>query len=260
MNLPYQRYAEIYDRTGQDRFGARLTEITLELLAARSVQVDRAIDLATGTGAAAFTLAETGIEVIAFDRSREMIRAARRKDLREEIDWRIGELERFTVEHPSDLVTCYFDSINYLLDTESLLSCFQAVFEALRPGGWFAFDVNTIGRFETDWNGSTQIAFDNEDLLCLFRADYDPETRISPLLLTVFERDGNRWQRWDEEHLERGYPLSELTELLHQAEFTSVSMYGFSEITRETTGPANDRSERALVLARRPERADKIAP
>jgi SAM-dependent methyltransferase len=251
MSVPYRRYAEIYDRTGQDRFGARLAEITLELLAARSVPIDRAVDLATGTGTAAFTLAETGIEVIAIDRSREMIRAARRKDLRDEIDWRVGELERFIIEAPVDLVTCFFDSINYLLDRESLLVCFTAVAAALHPGGWFAFDVNTLGRFATDWNGSTQIAFDTEDLFCIFRSEYDPETHISPLFLTVFEREGNRWQRWDEEHLERGYPIAELTELLQLAGFETVATYAFSEIAREISGPADDLSERAIFLARR---------
>ncbi|MGH2548517.1 MAG: class I SAM-dependent DNA methyltransferase, partial [Thermomicrobiales bacterium] len=229
MTNPYQRYAEIYDRTGQDRFGATLAQVSLERLATFEARIGTAIDLATGTGAAAIELALTGIDVTAFDQSREMLREARRKSvsLPQPIVWRVGSMEHFTADRPVDLVTCFFDSINYLLEADDLSACFDSVASALVPDGWFVFDANTIGRFEADWNRTTHVAYENDDLLCLFRSTYDPETHLSPLQLTVFERDSTTpsiWRRWDEEHVERGYHLAELTSLLENAGFEILAI------------------------------------
>jgi SAM-dependent methyltransferase len=254
MTDPYQRYAAIYDRTGQARFGATLARTALAHLTERSVRLESAIDLATGTGAAAIEMATRGVHVTGYDRSREMLREARRKsaELGLDIEWRIGAMERFEANDPVNLVTCFYDSMNYLLEPELLASCFAAVARSLKPGGWFVFDVNTIGRFETDWNRATQVAYEDDDLLCLFRSTYDQATHLSPLLLTVFERDRtNRlvWRRWDEEHVERGYPLAQLSGLLHAAGFSVDGVEAFNEVAMDLQGPANDHSERALFFA-----------
>jgi SAM-dependent methyltransferase len=265
MTDPYHRYAEIYDRTGQDRFGAALARVALDYLARYGFSPRTALDLATGTGAAAMELAGTGIQVTGVDRSREMLRAARRKaeSLSFQIDWQIGTMEEFSSTRRVDLVTCFFDSLNYLLEPELLNRCFASVAETLVPGGWFVFDVNTIGRFESDWNRTTQVAYEDADLLCLFRSTYDPETRLSPLVLTVFERDDIQhavWRRWDEEHIERGYPLAELTNYLINAGFTVEYVAAFSETVMDIQGPANDASERALFFARYSPPDAKIQP
>jgi SAM-dependent methyltransferase len=263
MTNPYQRYAEIYDQTGQDRFGATLAQVALERLALFGARIGTAIDLATGTGSAAIELTLAGIEVTAFDQSREMLREARRKSvsLERPIVWRVGSMERFKTDRPVDLVTCFFDSINYLLEAEDLADCFDSVASVLVPDGWFVFDVNTIGRFEADWNRTTHVAYESDDLLCLFRSTYDPKTHLSPLQLTVFERDSTTpsiWRRWDEEHIERGYSIAEITSLLEDAGFEILAIDAFSESTMEISGIANDSSERAIFFARRSTAKDKI--
>lgn len=263
MTNPYQRYAEIYDHTGQDRFGASLARVALERLAVWHAQIGTAIDVATGTGAAAIELSLAGIDVTAYDQSREMLREARRKTiaLQRPITWRHGSMERFSADRPVDLVTCFFDSINYLLEQDRLVECFESAVAALVPDGWFVFDVNTIGRFEADWNRTTHIAYESDHILCLFRSTYDPETHVSPLQLTVFERDSatpSTWRRWDEEHIERGYPLAEISTLLENAGFQIKAIEAFCETTMDISGPANDASERAIFFARRSTPADKI--
>lgn len=265
MTNPYQRYAAIYDRTGQARFGTTLACVGLAYLSERGARFESAIDLATGTGAAAIEMATRGIRVTGYDRSREMLRESRRKsmELGLNIEWRTGTMERFDAADPVDLVTCFYDSINYLLEPELLASCFDAVARSLKPGGWFVFDINTIGRFETDWNRTTQVAYEDDDLLCLFRSTYDEATRLSPLLLTAFERDpANRtvWRRWDEEHVERGYPLAHISSLLEAACFTIEGIEAFNEAVMDIQGPADDHSERAIFFARFCPPGAKIRP
>ncbi len=78
-DLIYDAYAPIYERTGQDRFGAYLAHLTLTWLRARQVAPRRALDLACGTGGATLALAAAGIDTTGVDRSPAMLRIARRR-------------------------------------------------------------------------------------------------------------------------------------------------------------------------------------
>ena len=126
MTRPYARYAEIYDRTGQDRFGAAMAKLTLDYLRDRGVSISTAIDLACGTGSAAIALARNEITVTGIDLEPAMLSKARINGAAEgcEVDFRIGDMRRFGARAQVDLVVCFFDSLNYLSCEEDLVSCF----------------------------------------------------------------------------------------------------------------------------------------
>ncbi len=112
-----------------------------------------------------------------------------------------------------DLVVCFFDSLNYLGREKDLAACFNSVAGCLKNAGWFVFDVNTVNRLATDWNDSTFVAYDEDDLLCLVRSTYDAVSYRSPLFLTTFQRatgNTNSWIRWDEEHIAYAYSLTRI--------------------------------------------------
>lgn len=257
MQPPYSRYAAIYDRTGQHRFGADMAELTLRWLARRNISPATALDLATGTGSAALALARHGIGTVGVDCSTAMLDRAREKAAIEGLDlaWQQGDMRAFTVSEPVDLVTCFFDSLNYLLETDDLLRCFSSVSDALRPGGWFIFDINPIHRYATDWNGSSDIAWSDDDLLCLFRAEFDAATQRSPLVLTVFERvqpESDLWRRWEETHIERGYPLQQVTELLAEVGLDVVECRELDEKSMKLMGEATENAMRAVYFVQKP--------
>jgi len=256
MQPPYTRYAAIYDRTGQHRFGETMTELTLHWLARRNISPGTALDLATGTGSAALALARQGITTTGVDSSPEMLDQARQKAEGEgvRVTWQQDDMRAFTIAEPVDLVTCFFDSLNYLLEADDLRRCFASVNSALRPGGWFVFDINPIHRYATDWNGSSDVAWSDDQLLCLFRAQFDAATHRSPLVLTVFERehpDSDLWRRWEETHIERGYPLHEVSDLLDDAGLDVADCRELDEKTMKLTGAATESSMRAVFFARK---------
>lgn len=256
MTRPYARYAEIYDRTGQNRFGAAMVDLTLTRLAQRGEPVpSNVIDLATGTGSAAIELASRGVCVTGIEREPAMLDVARTNARRRQVDvdWRLGDMRGFGSREKVDLVVCFFDSLNYLSSETDLSACFDSVADCLKTSGWFAFDLNTIGRFATDWNDSTFVAYDDAELCCIVRSTFDPETKQSPLLLTTFQRDSidsNRWTRWDEEHVEYGYALERIELLLQQSGFDVVECLAIDDASMTITGPGSEQSGRVLYLAR----------
>ena len=75
----YEKYAEIYDATGQDEFGKRMLKDLHELLKEAGLCPRTALDLACGTGTVAVLLAQEGIEVWGLDASERMLSVAKRK-------------------------------------------------------------------------------------------------------------------------------------------------------------------------------------
>lgn len=264
MHIPYSRYAAIYDRTGQHRFGALLTERVLEWLRERNVTPSTALDLGTGTGAAALRLASHGVEVTGLDRSEAMLAAAREKAavFNSAVRWVQGDMRTVEIDPSVDLITCFFDSINYLLEEDELRACFRSVYASLEPGGWFVFDVNPIHRYATDWNNSRDVAYADDSLICLFRSTYDPQTHRSPLVLTVFERvseSEDLWRRWEETHVERGYPLDLIMRLVEQAGFNVEEIRDLDEQIMQLGSTATEQSRRAVFFTRRPANGGKIS-
>ena len=147
-----------------------------------------------------------------------------------------------------DLVTCWYDSLNYLLEHEELVRTFINVARVLKPGGLFIFDMNTIYGLAVGWQRHpAYVQQDTEELYEVHRPTYDYERNIATLKITGFLKEGNSWHRFDEEHKERGYTLMEIREALKQAELEELACWGS---LREMTPPKPD-SGRVWFVARK---------
>ena len=149
MNRPYSLLARFYDRLtpgvpGMNRF-ARTKMLAATLRRARTV-----CDLACGSGETAVDLARGGRVVHAVDSSAIFLRAVRAKAASAGV--RVGthraDLRSFRLPERVDLVLCEFAALNNLDRRGDLARAFRSVARALRPGGIFAFDVNTPHAFE----------------------------------------------------------------------------------------------------------------
>jgi SAM-dependent methyltransferase len=250
---PYARYAAVYDRIGQRAFGERMAEALLAWLPVRRGGPGRAVDLACGTGAATLVLAAAGWATTGVDRSAAMLDRARWAA--EEAGLRVGWLEQDlrAVDLPGryDLATCFYDSVNYLIEEDELRGVFRRVAAALADDGLFAFDVNTRRKLRS-WTESAFVAVDEEDLFGVYQAAYDDSTHLSPLTLTFFVRDGSqKWDRFDEVHVERGYALAEIGRLLAEGGLAPEAVVAVPNAGGVPRGPATEESLRVLFVARR---------
>lgn len=119
-------------------------------------QVRSACDLACGSGTTAVTFARAGIQTIAVDLAPGMCRLVRRKARSAGVAVRVirADMREFRLPRQVDLVTCEADAINHVERKEDLAAVVRSVARALRPGGWFYFDVTHRAGFENAWTGT----------------------------------------------------------------------------------------------------------
>lgn len=251
-NGQYDAYATIYDRSGQMRFAVLMDLYLRDLLRLHPVEGREMIDLACGTGTLALLMAERGWRVLGLDASLAMLAEATRKlaSLSDPVDVRFGQADMrdFQVSAPVDLLTCCFDTVNYLVDPAELARCFAAVARALRPGGLFCFDLATDFFLRHYWNGVEVEEF--PDFTQIMQSHYDEGSGCSTLVLTGFVKiAGGRFRRFREVHVERAYDDQHIRSLLETAGFTVEAIYDCF-----TTQAPYARSLRLMYVARRADR------
>ena len=150
----YQRFALFYQRGPYLRFSQELAESVvpeyLDLINFHPVDL---LDIACGEGSFAVVMAAAGYRVSGVDQSAEMIALARERARLAsiQVDFSVEDMRNLQFVEEFDLVTCFFDSLNYLLTVRDLQAAFHGVFAALRPGGYFIFDMNTVHGLVVNW-------------------------------------------------------------------------------------------------------------
>lgn len=249
----YDAYAPIYERTGQDRFGAYLAQLTLTWLHARGVTPQRALDLACGTGGATLVFAAAGISVTGVDRSPAMLRIARRRaqDAGLAVTFVAADMRHLEDVEPVcvgyfELVTCFGDAINYLTDDDDLHRVFVGIRRALSPGGYAVFDMNTGAAFAR-WNECDLVIFEDDDCLVYNRLAYYPAKRLGVGRIVWFVRGDNAlWQRGEETHVERAWSDVEIRQALAD---TGLEMVTCLDVAGQTIC-SDDMPERSIYIAR----------
>lgn len=241
---PYARFAEIYDLMGADRHSVQMCEYCIRIFKRFGIKAVDGLDLCCGTGTAVSLLTDYGIDMSGLDGSAGMLAVARRKLKRHKTKLYLQRLPGFKIFDGTtkkqrccfDLVTCFYDSLNYLLSERALMAAFRSVNRHLHPGGWFIFDMNTLEALKILWEG--QIFADvREDISWVWKSDYIPTRKIAHLDATFFVREGKTWSRFDERHTERAYSNSSIKRMLRQAGFTVKGFYHcltFNAPTRDT--------------------------
>ena len=120
---------------------------------------------------------------------------------------------------------CALDSINYVTKPQDVQKTFCRIYESLRPGGLFVFDINTPYKLES-LDG--QVFLDEtEDSYCVWRAVYDRRHSLCRYGMDLFQRlEDDTWERSFEEHVERAYTPQELSGWLMDAGFAQVGQFG----------------------------------
>ena len=133
-------------------------------------------------------------------------------------------LQRLRLPKGVDLAVCALDSLDYILDPQVCQEALHRIYKALNPGGIFIFDVNTPEKLRAM---DDQIFLDeDEDVYCVWRGEFDEKTNICSYGMDLFQRRGEVWHRSFEEHREYAYSQAQLTEMLRQARFTRIAVFG----------------------------------
>src|SRR5262245_38251085 len=272
----YHAYAPFYDGSGQIRFAVLMGQYLREVLSHHPVVGRHALDLACGTGTLAAILADDTWQVVGLDRSAPMLARARARAANDgyDITFVEGDMRELKIEHDElknhhctdtssasdigdysqfsifnsqfDLVTCTYDSLNYLLTEADLASCFAGAAAVLKPGGLFFADMNTRHFLEHDW-GICDV-LERPGFVQVAQSHFDSANACSTMVLTGFAGDDEHgYQRFDEVHVERAYAPESVAGLLEAAGLHVEASYDCF-----TFQSARERSQRIAWVARKP--------
>lgn len=222
--MPYRWMAEYYDpffapyRDGVDR--ARE-----QVLGAILPRIDSACDLACGSGSTAMALARRGIRTYAVDLSPTMCANTRRKARAQRLPVTVMEadMRRFELPEQVDLVICEYDAINHIARKAGLPRVMQAVSRALKPGGWFYFDVNTRRAFERYWHG---VLWDERPgVVMVLRFGSQPERDRAWADVEWFIQKGKLWDRKQERVDQVCWSAAEIRAALSDAGFARPQVW-----------------------------------
>jgi SAM-dependent methyltransferase len=223
---PYGAFAPFYDAFTAASDYEHWTEQVLAAALPHGPAGDRLLDVACGTGKSFEPFMRRGHRVTGCDGSREMLAEASVKAPGAELhlcDMRaLPELGSF------DLVTCFDDSLNYLLDGDELLACFRGVADNLAPRGLFVFDVNTVRAYRTTFacdsvseRDGTVFAWRGESSAGFAAGD------TTAAAIDVFAPVGDgRYERIATRHEQRHHPSDEVAVLLDEAGLRLVEARG----------------------------------
>ncbi|PKM81628.1 MAG: class I SAM-dependent methyltransferase [Firmicutes bacterium HGW-Firmicutes-14] len=204
-------------------------------------------DLACGTGNTVLPLAARGYKVYGIDIAPGMLKKAAEKAHQKGIRAYFLEQDMRRLELPEevDLVTCYHDGLNYIIDPDDLRLVFQNVFDSLRPGGLFIFDLNAVEKLSGSGGDTTFI--DDTDMSLIWETSYNRETDIWEICLTGFIRRGELYEKFVEVHKEKAYKHPDITRFLEETGFLLMDVYhGFS------FEPPRPDTRRAFYVVRKP--------
>lgn len=221
----YEALAASYDRLTNDVDYEATVRFYYEILKQEGLTPRTAIDLACGTGSVAAILARDGLRVTAVDRSEEMLTVAQQKAaaLDNPPLFLCQSLQKLYLPRAVDMAVCALDSLDYITDPDDCAEAIRRVYRALNPGGIFIFDVNTPEKLRA-MDG--QVFLDEDaDVYCVWRGEFDEQTNICSYGMDLFQRSGDVWTRFFEEHREYAYSAGQLVGYLKAAGFTHIRVY-----------------------------------
>ena len=99
--------------------------------------LSKILELGTGTGIHADLLQKKGLHVTGIERSEDMAQQARAKG----IECYVNDCSDFRLDDKYDAVISLFHVISYVTENEKLIRTFQNVYNHLKSGGVFLFDI-----------------------------------------------------------------------------------------------------------------------
>jgi len=214
MGIYGRDFAAVYN----DRwawFGPKMWPFLSLTVARRNPEARSWLDLCCGTGSLLELVIEAGFLAVGLDASPHQLRHARRNAPRARLVK--ADVRAFRLQERFDVITCMFDSLNYLTRKRDLERALRCARRHMAERGLFIFDVNTFGGLQDNWCRTSTMR--ETKLLTIIESSFDEKRAIGRCLITGFIKEGRRYRRFEEEHIQRGYRAEEIDTLLERVGF-----------------------------------------
>jgi SAM-dependent methyltransferase len=246
--MSYRQLAYVYDLLMKDAPYEGWLQFIDRVLKKYDHPMHNVLDLACGTGALSIPLASNGSKVVGIDLSEDMLAMANHKSQERglSIEWIQQDMTELDLPYQMDTILCFCDSLNYVLTAERVKQTFQRIYDQLTPNGLFLFDIHSLHKIQHVF-GDQFFGTTDEEISLLWQCFYDDERVTVDHELTFFvQQDEDMYQRFDEVHTQKGYPLEDILQWLAQCGFELKEVTAdFSDMTPVTE------SERLFIVAQK---------
>lgn len=187
-------------------------------------EFDEVLELGCGTGEIAIRLAKDNKSVFASDLSIDMLEIAKQKAMQHNVNLMLQRVDMtdFQTSHKVDLILCLCDSLNYVIEVQDVLKVFKNVYESLKDGGTFIFDVNSLYKTDVILKDYCENEEDNE-----FAFRWQVELlKKGYVHHYVYIHDKLENEVVEENHYQKTYDISQYLDWLNEVGFSCVEYYG----------------------------------
>jgi len=247
--MTYQNLASLYDRLMEHAPYDKWFDFTKEIIHHYNINVTSIADLGCGTGEITIKLAQAGYHLYGIDYSAEMLAHASEKGFQQgvNITWLKQDLRSLEGLSNIDIALSYCDVINYLPEKTDLKTAFGNVYDLLKQGGLFIFDVHSIDHVQNNLVNKT-FADVSEDYSYIWFCEAGERQGEMFHDLTFYTLEGEHYIRFDEFHHQKTYPAEVYKLLLEESGFENIEMYADFSLNRNKS---LEKCERIFFLAKK---------
>ena len=184
----YNHFAGIYDELTENVSYSERAEYISGFFHKYSVKRGaKILDLACGTGSFTAEFSRLGYDVTGADISCEMLSVAENK-CSGNASFVCADMRDFAFSEPFDACVCCLDSINHLDSINDVAKTFKCVYNSLRPGGIFVFDVNTLYKHENVLGDNTFV-FDEDEFFLSWDTNISETEKSGSYLICFFAKE-----------------------------------------------------------------------
>ena len=247
--MSYEQFAYLYDELMKDVPYDKWVELVVNMAKKYGVSGKQLLDLGCGTGELSIRLSEKGYHVTGVDLSGDMLTVAQAKAEGKGLTMSFYQQNMAELEGLGqfDIVGIFCDSLNYLHSKTDVIATFQRVNEHLSGSGLFIFDVHSIYKMTEIFKDQT-FAVNEEEISYIWHC-FEGEKPLSiehDLSFFVLDEKTDMYQRYDELHVQRTFPIDDYNTWLQETGFEVLDVIADFE-----TIPPLEKSERIFFICRK---------
>lgn len=247
--MSYGKFAYLYDELMNDVPYEKWVEIVKSRAKKYEVQGKNLLDIGCGTGELSVRLFEEGFHVSGIDLSEDMLTVAQQKASERGFHLPLYQQNMAELEGLGsfDIIGIFCDSLNYLQSEDEVKQTFSRVFQHLSTNGLFIFDVHSIYKLQEVFVNQT-FAVNEEEISYIwqcFEGEY-PYSVEHDLSFFVLDENTNKYDRHDELHVQRTFPIE-----TYEMWLTNAGFEVLEKIADFEAHPPEPDSERIFFICRK---------
>jgi SAM-dependent methyltransferase len=246
----YARLARVYDAFTAASDYEAWTEHVLALAASYGWRGTGVLDVACGTGKSFVPFVQRGFEVTGCDISQAMLAEAARKA--PDVPLIEADMRSLPKLGAFELIVCFDDSLNHLLDEVELEAAFASAARNLAPSGLLLFDLNTLLAYRTTF--AEQSVTERDGITFVLRGDATPDAapgcRATAHLDVFSACEDGRYERATARLVQRHFPPHRVTSSLRRAGLHCLGVHGVLADGSHVSQPDESSQLKLMYVAR----------